>query len=385
MHVRRTALRLGAALGLVALALVGSAPASRAATREPLRDALARALGVAQRPARAVDSAPSPRPAALRSMLRESADRYASAGDGMRVYSDAYGAAELEPVAATLRSLDHGPELAELSVFVATPEQVGELCGEEALACYFGAVEEMVVSGVDAPVDGVSREFAIAHEYGHHIANSQGGGTLPAIEAGTLRWATYERVCQLTRHGRLSQGDSGARYWQDPEEAFAQAYAVLNRPADRVPWDYTPLLQPSAAALAKIHADVSRPWTGPVRSRWEGPLSSPPGDRAGAAGRRSGAIGVGAGHAVGDPPWLAVRHLRTPLDGAVSVSVRAAEGSSVAVTLRDRDRGRVLARVATGPEGSAEISYANCGADALRVEVRALDGPAAFEAELTRP
>lgn len=55
------------------------------------------------------------------------------------------------------------------------------------------------------------------------------------------------------------------------------------------------------------------------------------------------------------------------------------------MTPRDRERGRTLARAATGPDGRAEISYSNCGHAALSVEVRAIDGPASFEAELARP
>ena len=44
--------------------------------------------------------------------------------------------------------------MARLSVFVATPEEIREACGPEVLACYFPAEDEMVVSGVDRPVDG---------------------------------------------------------------------------------------------------------------------------------------------------------------------------------------------------------------------------------------
>jgi hypothetical protein len=379
VHGRR-ALHLAATLALVAAALGALVPATRAATREPLRDALA----AARLYDRAQDSSIRPDTAALRAMLRQTAHRYASAADEFSIASDHYGAAEVESVAAVLRSLDHGPEIARLSVLVATPGEIREACGDAVLACYFPSVGEMLVSGVDRPVDGVPRDFAIAHEYGHHVANTRASGASPGVEGGTLRWATYERVCQLSRRGRLFPGEQGARYWLNPEEAFAQAYAFLNRPDDRVVWDYTPLLRPTAASLARIHADVAHPWTGPVESRWGGTLAAPA-QPAAAAGARSGAIGVGAGRAVGDPPWLATRVLRTPLDGLVAVSVRTPAGARVSVTLRDRELGRPLARGVTGPDGRAEISYSNCGADVLRVEVRAIDGPASFEAELTRP
>jgi hypothetical protein len=380
VYGRRT-IHLTAALALSAAALAGAAPASPAATREPLRDALASARD----PARAFDSAVRPRPAALRAMVRRSARRYASAADEFQISSDSYGAAELESVAAVLRSLDHGPEMAELSVFVATPEQIGEACGAEVLACYFPAVDEMVVSGVDRPVAGVPRDFAIAHEYGHHIANTRDGGAQPAIEAGTVRWATYERVCQLTRRGRLFPGNQGAHYWEDPEEAFAQSYAHLSLPAARVSWQYTPLLRPTAVSLAKIHADVAHPLSGPVDESWGGSIAAPAPQPAASAGVRSGPVGIAAGQAVGDPPGVASRLVRTPLDGPVTVSLQAAEGAGLALSVRDPVNGRVLARSVTGPDGGARIAYSNCGHAALRLELRATSGPAEFRAAIARP
>jgi hypothetical protein len=377
----RTTARLAAALALGAAALAALAPASPAATREPLRDA----LSAARRFDRAQESSIHPDASALRSMVRRTAQRYASAADEFQISSDEYGPAEVESVAAVLRSLDHGPEMARLSVFVAAPEELREACGAEVLACYFPSVDEMVVSGVDRPVDGVPRDFAIAHEYGHHIANTRAGAELPAIEAGPIRWATYERVCQLSRRGRLFPGNQGAHYWQDPEEAFAQSYARLNRPGDRVSWQYTPLLEPSATALAKIHADVANPVSGPVESTWTGSVAGPRADTAPADGVRSGALAVGAGRALGARGWLATRLVRIPLDGPVSVSLRATPGARLVAELRDPAGGRTLARAATDPGGAAELSYSNCGHGALRLQVRAVSGPADFETTIVRP
>ncbi len=381
MHGRWTARGLAAALSLGAILLAAPPPAGAAATREPLRDALA----AARYPARAFDSAVRPRAAALRSMVRRTSRRYASAANEFRISSDAYGAAEVESVASVLRSLDHGPEMAELSVFVVTPEQINEACGDAVLACYFPSADEMVVSGVDRSVDGVPRDFAIAHEYGHHVANTRPGAALPAIEAGTPRWATYERVCQLTRGGRLFPGDQGAHYWRNPEEAFAQSYARLNRPEDRVSWQYTPLLRPTAVSLAKIHADIANPVSGPVETSWRGLLAGPPAAPAPAAGARAGALGIGIGKPVGEPPWVDSHVIRTPLDGRVSISLQAPAGAGLVATLRDPAGDRALARAATDPSGAAELSYSNCGHDALRLEVRAVSGPAGFQASIAHP
>ena len=358
-----------------------------AQTRKPLRDALA----AARHPARAFDSAVRPRPAALRAMVRRSAQRNTAGEDEFQISSDSYGAADVESVAAALRSLDHGPEMAELSVFVATPAEIRDACGATVVACYFPSTDEMVASGVDRPVAGVPRDFAIAHEYGHHIANTREGGVLPAIEAGPVRWATYERVCQLSRRGRLFPGNQGAHYWEDPEEAFAQSYAHLNRPGAGVSWQYTPLLRPTTTSLAKIHADVTRPLGGPLETDWAGTLSAPPAKPSGRAATTSArtpqgaAPAIGPARAVGDVPWVDSDLVRTPLDGPVSVTVSATPGAPLVVTLRDPQSGRAYARAETDPAGQAHLSYSNCGHAALRLEARASDATTAFKATISRP
>lgn len=380
---RRNTTRLAATLALLGLILALPASLSSAATRRPLRDVLA----TGSAPTRPVDSAARPRPEALRAMVRGSARRYASAGAGFQLLSDHYGPAEVESVAATLRSLDHGPELSQLVVFVATPAEIRDACGATVVACYVPEEGKMVVSGVDRPIAGVPRDFAIAHEYGHHIVNTRPGSALPALEGGTSRWATYERVCQLTRSGRLFPGDQGAHYWENPEEAFAQSYADLNRPDAGVSWQYTPLLQPTIASLAKIHADVNRPWSGPTTFSWDGSVTAALEPLAGdaAADTVDGSVGVGPGRAVGRHPWVDSRLLRTPLDGPVSVSLQAPPGAPLALVLRDPAEGRVLGRASTDSSGAAALTYPNCGHGALRLEVRAAQTDATFHTTISRP
>lgn len=364
---------------LVASAALGLlAPVASAATREPLPQALAQAHSQPL----AVDSAARPSAAALREMTRGSARRFAAAAGEFSISSSHYGPTEVDAVAGALRSLDHGPEMATLSVYVATPEEIARICGATVVACYLPSEREMVVSGVDRPVAGVPRDFAIAHEYGHHIANSQQGSALPALEAGTSRWATYERVCQLTRSGRLHPGDQGAHYWEDPEEAFAQSYARLNMPIAPVSWQYTPLLRPTVASLTRIHADVIHPWSGPVMSQWSGSLASPPAD---APAEAAGDVGLAAARAVGAQPLTDTRLIQTPLDGPVSASLQTQVGAALSLTLRDPADGRVLARAATAATGEASLSYSNCGHATLRLEVRSRAAANAFQASIARP
>lgn len=360
-------------MAVAGAALALSAPA-QGATREPL--SLAHA---ALRTATTSQLDPSVLTTAARTGARPDPGAYQP-----QIASAHYGQEQIDSVRATLEQLDHGPEMAELSVWVATPAEVEEDCGASVVACYRPEAMQMVVSGVERAVAGVPRRFAIAHEYGHHIANTQRGDLLPAIEAGTIRWATYERVCQFTRASRLFPGNQGAHYWEDPEEAFAESYAHLSDPHDRVSWQYTSLLQPTAASLAKIQADLSHPWQGPVTASLAGTVAAPgAASREGASGPAGTAIGGAV--AVGAIPGSFSRTIATPLDGRVTVSVQAPAGADLLVSLRDPSSERPLARASSGEGGTAELSYANCGHDSLRLEVRSLSGDGSFTGTLVKP
>ena len=366
---------------LAAASLAALAPGAGAATREPLSQALATRRGT---PFGFGEKRFRSDPAALKAMARSSARRYAAAGGEFQIESTHYGPEAVASVAATLRSLDHGAEMSTLNVYVATPAEIREACGSTVVACYVPSEATMVVSGIDRPVAGVPRDFAIAHEYGHHIANSRQSSALPALEAGTIRWATYERVCQLTRAGKLFPGNQGAHYWEDPEEAFAQSYANLNRPTAGVSWQYTALLRPTAASLAKIHADVSRPWSGPVTSTWNSsvapqPANVPP------AGARDGRFAIAPAQVAGEPIWIRTLPIATPLDGTVTISLRSTAGAALPVELVDPHDNRVLARGAQAADGTTALAYSNCGHAELRLEVGGGSAGGAFEAAITRP
>jgi hypothetical protein len=281
-----------------------------------------------------------------------------AAQPAVEVSSLHYGADQVRPIAKTLEGLIHGPELDRLSVYVATPEEIASICGPTVLACYQPELERMIVSGVDRSSGGVPRDFAIAHEYGHHIANSQEGAIYPAIDVGTTRWATYERVCQFTRARKLFPGDQGNHYFEDPEEAFAESYAHLNDPEAKVSWQYASFLRPTPESLKKIRKDIAKPWRGPVSEAWEGVARS---------------------------PRPASRSVDTPLDGNVAVSVVAPAGAELALTVRDAESHRLLARAATDGAGLASLSYGNCGHSKLKVALKAVHGAAPFSIKIERP
>ena len=327
------------------------APSSLASTREPLREAFtAPSLpGGAEFEAR-----PSSR--ALRAL--ESSRRQVEAGEeGAQISSSAYGPEQMAEVASVLGGLVHGPELDRLSVYLATPTELEQVCGATVVACYSPSRREMFVAGEDRSVAGVSREFAIAHEYGHHIANSQRGDLLAPMQGGTIRWATHERVCQLTRAGKLYPGDQDAHYWENPEEAFAQSYAYLNNPT-RMPWQYASFLRPTLQSFLEIRADVLSPWQGPTKEVWSG---------------------------ITDASRSASRILRTELDGMVSANLEAPSGDALSIGLRDPFSRQVLARSDAKEGGGAAIAFANCGRRELLLEVLGPEPSSPFRMMVASP
>ena len=156
----------------------------------------------------------------------------------------------------------HGPELGALRVYVGTPREIVRLCGGDALAvaCYAAAEARMYVPG--ERVKGIPVEYAITHEYGHHLASRRSNRPWDALDWGAKHWASATRVCTYVRRGRLFPGNQGAHYFDDPGEGFADGYAHLHYPD--VPWSYNELMRPGHSAFAAIRRDVLSPW---VRNR----------------------------------------------------------------------------------------------------------------------
>jgi hypothetical protein len=307
-------------------------------------------------------------------------------GDALPIISSTvYGAEQTEAVARVVADLDHGAGLASQRVFVATPEEVAVRCGEAVIACYFPAASEMVISGIRGARGGVPWEFAIAHEFGHAIAASQASPIGSAMQTGTIRWATYERVCQLSGAGVLFPGNQGGHYWQDPEEAFAETYASLADPSASVRWQFSPFLAPTPASLAEVRADIAQPWAGPQTRSWDGTVVAAP--AAGTSPQRWGTNreAITSTVSLGPPSGTVIKDFATPLDGEVDVSLATAPATPLVVRLVDPGAGRVLARSRTDVGGNATISFQNCGHETLQAQVRSLAGAASFEAQITRP
>jgi hypothetical protein len=255
-------------------------------------------------------------------------------------------AADPQQIAEFLGTLIHGPEMELLHVQLDTPSQIEFDCGYGAQACYYGGENKIVLSGDDtAAPEGASREFVLAHEYGHHLAHHrESPSPFPeAIDWGTPRWASYEHVCQGSRAGALFPGNEGLHYFRDPGEAFAESYAHLRFPESKIPWRWISSLEPSAGAFRAIEEDVLDPWVGRTSFKLQGRL------------RR--------------PDTAAVRAFGTPLDG--TVSLRAVhERPRYDLSLLN-PAGRILRSSRRDLSLGRQLNYTVCGQSTLRVAIRA--------------
>jgi hypothetical protein len=261
--------------------------------------------------------------------------------------SPAFDASAGRSFADYLDSLVHGSELGLLRAYVATPEEVDEICGAAALGCYGG---DMLVA-VGEVVDGVTPQQAIAHEYGHHIAAHRLNPPWPAVDWGTKRWASHADVCARAAVHAVFPGDESSLYHLNPGEAFAEVYRVLNERrlgATALEWSLVDRsFYPDQTSLDLVEQDVRDPWTAPRRMVSTTTL---------ARGRRSWSTSVS-----------------TPLDGDLSVTLQLRRAGSASLRLLD-DKGAVVGRGLWSSGTRLSASTRVCGARSLKVRVTAAPG-----------
>ena len=343
-------MRAAVAVLLAGCAALVAAPAAQGATRAPLPGPGLFDVAAPTAPLRDLVVQEPSRSAARISASGRAARYPVNDGRGRSVSISvsivcqvACSAANPQQIANFLGTLNHGSEISLLSVDLETPAEINTSC-PGASACYFPGQNRMLISGDDSTGgDGATREFVIAHEYGHHVsAHLTNPPFNPAIDWGGKRWATYERVCQGVRHGIYFPGDEGDHYYENPGEAWAESSAFSRFPNAPVPWEWIGSLKPDAGALAAITADTSHPWRHRVVKTMRGRLIP---------GRRQ-----------------VTKRIRTPLDGNLTLALHGRPGAELDLELRDA-RGRILRRSAgLGPEES--IDYTVCGSSRLRAVVR---------------
>ncbi len=268
-----------------------------------------------------------------------------------------------QQIADFIGTLIHGPEVSLVTVQLDTPFQLGFDCGFGAEACYFTGENRIVLSGnEETDEDGADRNFVLAHEYGHHVAQHR---DLPppfpsAVDWGTERWARVEGVCNGKRHGKLFPGDESDHYFEDPGEAFAEAFAHNRFPEASVRWRWLRELAPTAESFRAIQEDTLTPWQGRTSFVLSG---------------RVPARGEGA----------AVESLPTPLDGMVTLRPVGLHRRGYELALRSR-AGRLLRSFRPRSTARRQLDFTVCGQSRLRLEIRSRTSrPTPYRLQVQRP
>ena len=170
-------------------------------------------------------------------------------------------------------SLVHGRELASLTVDLAPLDEVQQFCGPQALACYDPDSQTIEASPEDQLNAPAAKEI-VTHEYGHHVANNSLNTPFDAEAYGTKRWASYMNICKRAVAGELFPGDEGDNYEENPGEAYAEAYRVLNltkQGATSIGWDIVDPGSTRTRPRSRCSSRTSRPrGQGPTLSHVRG-------------------------------------------------------------------------------------------------------------------
>ncbi len=259
-------------------------------------------------------------------------------------------AANPAQIATFLGTLAHGDEISQLSVLLVDPNaEVAAECGSvDAQACYFPSLNQMVINGSDAPAsDGASREYVIAHEYGHHLANHRKNAPFddPAVDWGPKNWASWAGVCVGVRQNRYFPGDEGTHYFQNPGEAFAEAFAHNRFPADPVPWEWPDFPAPDANAYAAIQSDALDPWNGADADKRRGHFPR----------KRK-------------RPKRKAKSFSTPLDGDLKVTLKGPDRADLSLKLLGPNGNEI--DHSDGVGSSEVVNYRICGERSVTAVVR---------------
>ena len=286
----------------------------------------------------------------------------ASTGEVVQVFvSDALPAETPEKWAEFLATLTHGPELTQLRSNIASFEEVQDLCGSRALGCYSG--NEMVSLGEPAP-DGTTAEEVVRHEYGHHVAWHRLNTPWRAVDWGPKHWASSAAICSRVTRREAFPGNEGSNYAQNPGEAWAEVYRLMDERKTGITTATWPIIAssfyPDEAGLLAAERDVLQPWTTNHKSVF----------------RRSFAEGAKKVW------WIS---LPTPLDGDLVVNATLPRAGLHELALVAANRSTVVRRAQWVSQRVKRLTSAVCGQRALFVRVTPRGAAGRVTVTVSRP
>lgn len=350
----------GALLVLALLALVGGAGAgTSAATPAPAGSHLAHARIAS------VQGTFSSARLARAAVTWRGGRITASTGEALRVFvSDSIPVESTSPEAWAefLAGLTHGAELSLLTAYIATLEEVQQICGARALGCY--GRNQMIAPGDLSPLTGATAEEVVRHEYGHHVAFHRSNAPWVAIDWGPKRWASVANVCARAARKEAYPGDQGSNYSLNPGEAWAETYRLMDERKAGITTATWPIIAPSfypgELALQVAEADVLDPWVKQATTTFQRTF-----------GRSTGKV------------WLIP--LRTPLDGELRVSVTLPRNGTHAVELVAANRRTVIRRGQWTGQRVKRLTSTVCGQRTHFVRITQSGAPGRVVVTATTP
>ena len=256
-----------------------------------------------------------------------------------------------------LTRLPQAGDANSIDVYVAPFSEMSRLCGGEAEACYFPYNQLLISTGLGTVSDGQPIEAVAAHEFAHHIARNRENPPWEAFLYGPKRWATTIGVCPLVRAGKLEAGSDAEDYTLDAAEGWAEAYRMT---ATQTAWSglVNSVFNPNDNAKAAVRRDAIDPW------ERDGTLI------------RSGRVSRGG--------YFRDLRIRTPLDGAIGVAVRASKGLDVDLSLWTGNRGQLIDVSARRGQRDG-VSGLICGQDSLVVRMYRARGKGSYRIAAVYP
>jgi hypothetical protein len=257
--------------------------------------------------------------------------------------------------------LVHGPELASLTAYVVTYDEMQDVCGRNALGCY--SAHQMIVPGEVTP-DGTTPEEIIRHEYGHHVAFNRVNTPWVAVDWGPKYWASSANVCARVARREAFPGNQGSNYPSNPGEAWAETYRLLDERKDGITTGTWPIIAPSfyptEAALLAAERDVVQPWTASTTTVFTHQFPK-----------------------VARKVWWI--RLATPLDGELRIAATLPKGGEYDVALVGANRTTVLQRAQWASQRVKRLATNVCGTRAAFLRVTRSGSPGRARVSVTKP